>query len=148
MRNFNCTRAAILAVVFFVLGSGVIARAQDGEFQIEHRPKKRGNILDLIFDTAPPLPTERGTIIIYAFHDENGNNRRDPGEPDLVGKIRCTLNDITYQVPAFIPGLNLNDSHELECEGDNYLPLLMESMIFIEHRGQIIRIDLPSQKLD
>lgn len=148
MRNVNCTLSVVLAVALFVLTGGFVVAAPDGEFHIEHQPKKRGNILDLIFDTAPPLPTERGTIIIYAFHDKNGNNVRDPGEPELIGKIRCTLNEITYQVPAFIPGLNLNDSHELECEGDGYLPLLMESMIFIEHRGQIIRIDLPSQKLD
>jgi hypothetical protein len=144
----------ILAIVLFFcvllpLDISAVRAADSGEegFRIGHEPRKRGNILDLIFDTAPPLPTERGTIIIYAFHDENGNNMRDPGERELTGKIRCTLNEITYQVPAFIPGLNLNDSHELECEGDDYLPLLMDSMLFIEHRGQIIRIDLPCQKL-
>lgn len=146
MRNTSLLMVLTAAAIFMMAGLPWAAPG-NGEFHIEHQPKKRGNILDLIFDTAPPLPTERGTIIIYAFHDENGNNRRDPGEPELIGKIRCTLNEITYQVPAFIPGLNLNDSHELECEGDGYLPLLIESMIFMEHRGQIIRIDLPSQKL-
>lgn len=118
------------------------------EFRIGHERHKRGNILDLFFGSAPPLPTERGKIIIYAYHDANGNNQRDPGERELHEKISCSVEDIAYLVPAYIPGLDLSGSYSLDCEGEDYLPLLMESQIFIERRGQIIRIDLPCQKLN
>ncbi len=118
------------------------------EFRLGHERHKRGNILDLLFGSAPPLPTERGKIIIYAFHDANGNNQRDPEERELHEKISCTLDEIAYLVPAYIPGLDLSAGYSLDCEGEEYLPLLMESQIFIERRGQIIRIDLPCQKLN
>lgn len=140
---------------FFLLcwlaaASGAFAATEGAgeEFRLGHERHKRGNILDLIFGSAPPLPTERGKIIIYAFHDANGNNQRDADERELHEKISCTLDEIAYLVPAYIPGLDLSGSYNLDCEGDDYLPLLMESQIFIERRGQIIRIDLPCQKLN
>ncbi|SDL19593.1 hypothetical protein SAMN05660860_00010 [Geoalkalibacter ferrihydriticus] len=139
----------LLVCGLYLWGSPAGAVPAEGEeFRIGHEPRKRGNILDLFFGPAPPLPTERGKLVIYAFHDANGNNRRDPGERELHGKIHCTVGDITYQVPAFIPGLDLSGGYDIECEGENYLPLLIESHVFIERRGQIIRIDLPCQKLN
>ncbi|MDO3377540.1 hypothetical protein [Geoalkalibacter halelectricus] len=148
-KRLTILTAAILACVFFAGVGPALGSAPSGEeFGISHEPRQRGNILDLFFGPAPRLPTERGKLVIYAFHDANGNNRRDPGERELHDKIRCTVDEITYQVPALIPGLDLSAGYDIECEGDDYLPLLIESHVFIERRGQIIRIDLPCQKLN
>ncbi|AJF07413.1 hypothetical protein GSUB_13720 [Geoalkalibacter subterraneus] len=117
------------------------------QFRIEERPGGRGNLLNLFFGSPPELPTDRGKLIIQAFRDDNGNNRRDPGERSLHGEIVCTVDEIEYQVPAFIPGLDLSGHYEVSCEGEDYLPMLLEQQIFIERRGQIIRIEVPCQYL-
>lgn len=142
----------MMALVLVFLLPGGNARGQEEEseseqFTIEERPGGRGNILNLFFGTPPELPTERGKIIIQAFHDENGNNQRDPDEKSLHDDIVCTVDDIEYRVPAFIPGLDLSGHYEVSCEGEKYLPMLLEPQIFIERRGQIIRIEVPCQSL-
>lgn len=117
------------------------------QFRIEELPGGRGNLLNLFFGSPPELPTDRGKLIIQAFRDDNGNNRRDSGERSLQGEIVCTVDEIEYQVPAFIPGLDLSGHYEVSCEGEDYLPMLLEPQIFIERRGQIIRIEVPCQYL-
>lgn len=93
------------------------------------------------------MPTERGILIIRAFHDRNGNGRKDEGEESLREEIVCRVDDTAYDVPAFIPGLRLNGTFSIECEGENYVPHFNETSVFIKHRGQIVQVDLPATSL-
>jgi len=106
------------------------------------------SILDLTFGAPPPLATERGILIIDAFFDRNGNGRHDPGEDVLKDVITCTLDGIDYKVPAFIPGLDYQETFELSCRGDDYLPILADSQVFVGKRGQILHLNLPCRRPD
>ncbi len=155
MIYFRSLKSFARALAVLLSLAGVAAGASDGvapaenteNLKIREAPAGKGNILDLFFGTPPPLPTERGKIIIHAFFDENGNNRRDPGERDIREDVSCTVDEIAYKVPAFIPGLDLSGNYSVDCQGENFLPLLLEPQIFIERRGQIIRLDLPCQQI-
>jgi hypothetical protein len=107
------------------------------------KPGKKGNIFNLFFGSPPPMPTDRGTLIINAFLDSNGNKRRDHGERDLRKEISCRVDGIDYTVPAFIPGLDYNGSFKVVCTGSAYHPIKATRDILIAERGQVIRIDLP-----
>lgn len=106
------------------------------------KPGKRGNLFNLFFETPPPLPTARGTLIINAFLDQNGNKQRDPGEQDLRKEISCRVDGVDYAVPAFIPGLKYNGSYQLVCTGTRFQPRKKNRNVLIENHGEIIRIDL------
>jgi len=106
---------------------------------------RKETILDLVFGSSPQPPTEKGTLVLDAFDDKNGNGRRDADEPALVKQIVCTVDKIDYPVPAFIPGLDYNGRYEVRCSGERWLPKVPDDSIFIERRGAVIEIDLPCQ---
>jgi hypothetical protein len=142
----------LIAMLFFGApqSGGAAVNAEQGEATIvpgryeirEYRPKGE-SIFDITFGSPPPLATERGILIIDAFNDLNNNQRQDENELQLVEDISCRLGDIDYPVPAFIPGLAYNDSYSITCSGRNYQPTLQQPEVFIEKRGQIIRLNIP-----
>ena len=79
--------------------------------------EKKGNILNIILDKTPAMSTERGTLVIDAYIDSNSNSLWDADEPDLKGEIICTIDDLDYPVPAFIPGLDYNARYKISCQG-------------------------------
>jgi hypothetical protein len=113
------------------------------EFNVRKDSEKKGNIFNLFFGSAPPLATQRGILLIDAYFDKNENGRRDPGEKDLKQEIFCLVDDIEYNVPAFIPGLAHHGNYKILCAGDRYIPAFKREDLFIERRGQILRVDIP-----
>lgn len=109
---------------------------------------RKETILDLVFGSTPAPPTEKGTLVVDAFDDKNGNGKRDTDEPALVKEIVCTVDKINYPVPAFIPGLDYNGRYEVRCSGERWQPKVPEDNIFIERRGAVIEIDLPCRPVD
>lgn len=106
--------------------------------------EKKGNILNIILDKAPALSTERGTLVIDAFIDDNANGVWEESETDLKGEISCTLDEIDYPVPAFIPGLDYNARYKISCQGnDLYQPTLNQKNVLVARRGQIIKLTIP-----
>lgn len=134
----------VLALLALLL-SGVATAEEKTHtgFNLEERVRKRGNILDIIFGTPPPMPTERGKVIIHAFHDRNGNGERDPGEERLRKGLSCTVDGMTYSLPAFVPGLRLDRRFEVACSGGAFEPQLSEKNVFFERRGEIVRLEVP-----
>lgn len=113
------------------------------EFNVRKDNEKKENIFNLFFGSAPPLATQRGILLIDAYFDKNENGRRDPGEKDLNQEIFCLVDDIEYNVPAFIPGLAHQGNYKILCAGDRYIPAFKREDLFIERRGQILRVDIP-----
>lgn len=106
--------------------------------------EKKGNILNIILDKAPSLSTERGTLVIEAFLDLNKNQQRDENEVDLYDVISCTLDDIDYAIPAFIPALDYNARYKLTCQGTaEFQPTVNQKNVLIARRGQIINMIIP-----
>ncbi|ORJ53721.1 hypothetical protein [Geothermobacter hydrogeniphilus] len=103
----------------------------------------RESLLDLTFGSPRKLATERGILIIDAFFDADGDKQHGPDEDTLSGEIKCTLDDIDYSIPAFIPGLDYQETYELSCQGNRYIPEVNEDLVFIRKRGQVIQVDLP-----
>ena len=115
----------------------------------EERPEreKKGNILNIILDKTPAMPTERGTLVIDAYLDGNSNSLWDADEPDLKGEIVCTIDDLDYPVPAFIPGLDYNARYKISCQGTgHYQPTASQKNVLIARRGQIIKMTIPCRK--
>lgn len=112
-------------------------------FKKQLRKMPRESLFDITFGSPPPLATERGILIIEAYNDLNANQKRDPDEPELTDQVSCRVGDQDYQVPAFIPGLDYNQTYTVACTGKTYHPVNTSPDIFIEKRGQIIRLNLP-----
>ncbi|MBE0502399.1 MAG: hypothetical protein IBX47_13290, partial [Desulfuromonadales bacterium] len=91
--------------------------------------------------------TEKGILIIDAFEDLNNNGYQDDAEPLLSGEVSCTVDEISYSVPAFIPGLNYNSRYTIRCSSESYVIYSSAKDIFIERRGHVIEISLPCGKL-
>jgi len=126
--------------------SPVVAGEQHTSFNVHKNDQgeaPRESIFDLTFGSAPRLATERGILVIDAFFDADGDMLHGPDEDTLSDDIQCTVNDIDYQVPAFIPGLDYQETYELNCKGERYHPQVNEELVFIRKRGQVINIDLP-----
>jgi hypothetical protein len=113
---------------------------------IEKRPGEE-SIFDITFGSPPPLATERGILIIDAYNDLNNNQLQDDNELPLAEEISCRLGGIDYRVPAFIPGLGYNDSYSVTCSGQTYQPTKEQPEVFIEKRGQVIRLNIPCRTL-
>lgn len=108
--------------------------------------EKKGNILNIILDKAPAISTERGTLVIEAFHDLNKNQQRDDSEPNLYDAISCTLDNIDYLIPAFIPALDYNARYKISCQGTaEFQPTINQKNVLIARRGQIITMVIPCQ---
>jgi hypothetical protein len=109
----------------------------------EVRLPGRGNLLNLIFGSPPPRASERGILLIDAFHDRNGDGRRNPGEEELQHEVFCLVDKIEYDVPAFIPGLSFQGNFKVLCAGERFEPALTRKEVFIERRGEIVHLDIP-----
>jgi hypothetical protein len=147
----SCSPAVLVAalIVFWLLPAAtgsVSADETHTEFNVRKDSEKRGNVFEQVFGSAPPLATQRGTLLIDAFFDTNDNGSRDPGEAALNQEIFCLVDDIEYNVPAFIPGLVYQGSYKILCAGEHYEPAIKREDLFIRRRGQIIRIDIPCRK--
>lgn len=114
-------------------------------YQLREIQPQKESIFDITFGSPPPLATERGILIIDAFNDLNNNGKQDDEELPLLEEISCRLDNIDYQVPAFIPGLSYNESYQISCDGKTYQPTLAKPDVFIEKRGQIIHLLIPCQ---
>lgn len=117
--------------------------SQETRYRIYDREIPKESLFDITFGSPPPMATERGILIIDAYIDRNGNNKRDADDPNLEKEISCRIGEIDYPVPAFIPGLGYNDTYTVVCNGEQYQPDVREKSLFIEKRGQVIRVDLP-----
>lgn len=139
--------ACLLAVLCLLPVPLSQAAESTEEFNLEKGRIREGNFLNLIFGSAPPMPTQRGILIIDAFHDRNGNGRREADEDDLKQEVFCLVDDIEYDVPAFIPGLDLDGSYRVLCAGDRFRPKVSQENVFVRRRGEIIQLDLPCTPL-
>jgi hypothetical protein len=135
----------LLPVIFLLAGTPVSGAEIHENFNVEGHRIEKENLLDLVFGSPPPMATERGILIIDAFHDLNGNGRRDADEGDLDEGVFCLVDDIEYAVPAFIPGLAYDGSYKVLCAGDRYRPTVSKENVFVRQRGQIITLDLPCE---
>ncbi|OQY17022.1 MAG: hypothetical protein B6I36_09535 [Desulfobacteraceae bacterium 4572_35.1] len=116
--------------------------------QEDYRPgSHRGNILNMVLDKAPELPTQRGTLVIKAFYDRNGDHQLNHGEQELKGEITCSVDDINYQVPAFIPALKYNAHYRISCKGSRrFRPAVHKKNILIARHGEIISLTIPCMR--
>jgi hypothetical protein len=136
----------LLATLFFgwIGVSPVLAEDEaHEEFNIKGGAVKKENLFNLFFGHIPMMPTQRGTVIIEAFNDINGNQRRDEGEEKLNKVVTCIVDEVEYVLPAFIPGLDNGKNYTILFEGSQFQPSVAKKEVFIKKRGQIIRIDLP-----
>lgn len=137
----------ILLCFFMVCPASAETLTQEKKAEEEFEKEKRDNLFNMIFGSAPAMPTERGILVIYAFHDKNGNKIKDPGEEDLRNEIVCRIDGIKYRVPAFIPALKLHEMYRLECGTNeslnNFIPDMEDREIFIQRRGQVFTVELP-----
>jgi len=149
-------RVQFLIYCFFILtlipgaGTGLAADESAGQTQArfnlkqgEHGEAPQKSIFELTFGSIPEMATERGILVIDAFFDEDGDMEHGPDEDTLHGQIQCQIDEIDYSVPAFIPGLDYQETYELDCRGKRYQPQVNEDLVFIRKRGQIVQIDLP-----
>jgi hypothetical protein len=127
-------------------GSTISAAETQEEFNIKGGAVQKDNIFNLFFGPVPMMPTQRGTVIVEAYHDANGNQRRDPGEEKLDKAVTCILDEVEYSIPAFIPGLENGMNYTILFEGGRFQPAFAKKDVFIKKRGQIIRIDLPCRE--
>lgn len=132
-----------LAVLCILSAPSARAAESHEEFNLEKGRVGKENLFNLIFGSVPSMPTERGILVIDAFHDRNGNGQRDADEDDLSQEVFCLVDDVEYLVPAFIPGLALDGSYQVLCAGDRFRPDVSEKNIFIRSRGEIIQLDIP-----
>jgi hypothetical protein len=137
----------VVSTPVFLGTSPVFAEGESHEeFNIKDGSVKKENLFNLFFGHIPMMPTQRGTVIIEAFHDVNGNQRRDEGEEKLNKVISCIVDEVEYDLPAFIPGLDNGKNYTILFEGSHFQPVEAKRDVFIKKRGQIIRIDLPCRE--
>lgn len=133
----------VLLIVNFLMPSRSWSAQGGEEFNVEGGAVKKDNLFNLFFGGAPLMPTQHGTVIVEAYHDRNDNQIKDPGEETLDRAVVCIVDEVTYSVPAFIPGLENGLNYTFLFEGEEFEPSIKKKDVFIKKRGQIIRIDLP-----
>ncbi len=133
----------VILLALLLAPSGVRAAESSEEFNVEGNAVKKGNVFNWFFGAAPLMPTQHGTVIVEAYHDKNDNQLRDVGEESIDQAVVCIVEEIVYQVPAFIPGLNNGMNYTFLFEGEGFQPSIKKKDVFIKKRGQIIRIDIP-----
>lgn len=137
-----------------VPGPSMAAENLSKEIQVQEKEEreKQGNIFNMIFGSAPGMPTERGLLLINAYHDNNGNQAKDSEEPELRNEIVCRVDGIQYHIPAFIPALRLHENYRVECAtapaSSNYVPEKVSTELFIQRKGQVFFIEVPCKKLE
>jgi hypothetical protein len=139
----------ILLPFFFLSEIPAKAAGPQKKFNLDHEKpgSGSGNIFNLIFGSAPPMATEKGTLIIDAFEDSNSNGRKDEGEKNIDGGISCKVDGIDYTLPAFIPGLKYDNSYDVLCKGRDFIPELSKKNILIARRGEILKVVLPCRRV-
>lgn len=107
-------------------------------------PGRQGNILNIVLGRSPERSTERGTLVMEAYHDGNGDGEYTEGEELLRNEITCVVDDVTYTLPAFIPGLDYNARYQIKCQGTQvYEPTNVSKHVLVARRGEIISISIP-----
>jgi hypothetical protein len=148
--NLKITFLTLLGLLFLscpATGKSSVDEATPENLEIRDETPKKETILDLIFGSEVKLPTERGILIIDAFEDTNKNGIQDATEPILTNQVSCTVDEINYSVPAFIPGLNYNSRYSVRCSSENYFLYSQPDNVFIERRGHVIEVSLPCGKI-
>jgi hypothetical protein len=144
-------------VVFLVLFAVSTACPQQSLTREESRSaqqerEKKGNIFNMIFGSAPGMPTQRGILIINAYHDENSNRKKEAQEKELRNEIVCRIDGIPYRIPAFIPALRLHEMYRVECDtapdGDGFVPENPTTELFVQRKGQVFSVELPCKMLE
>ncbi|MDD2558908.1 MAG: hypothetical protein RBR43_03035 [Desulfuromonadaceae bacterium] len=107
-------------------------------------PGRQGNILNIVLGRSPERSTERGTLVMEAFHDVNGDGIHNEGEELLRDEISCIVDEVNYVLPAFIPGLDYNARYSIKCRGkQKYEPTAVTKNVLVARRGTIISISIP-----
>jgi len=141
-----------VALLLATGGAASLLHAEDAgqapTYRRQLRELPRESLFDVTFGSPPPLVTERGILIIEAYLDLNDNSRRDSDEPELTDQLSCVVGERDYQVPAFIPGLDYNETYTVACQGKTFRPRSGQPDVFVEKRGQIIRLELPCTAME
>lgn len=112
-------------------------------------PGRRGNILNIVLGSTPERSTERGTLVMEAYHDADKNLKYTEGEELLRNEISCTVDDIRYTLPAFIPGLDYNARYKIKCQGrQKFEPTAVSKNVLVARRGEIISISIPCNLIE
>ncbi|MFO7830893.1 MAG: hypothetical protein R6V18_02780 [Desulfuromonadaceae bacterium] len=112
-------------------------------------PGRQGNILNIVLGSIPERSTERGTLVMEAYHDADGNGKYTEGEELLRNKISCVVDDVRYNLPAFIPGLDYNARYRIKCQGkQEYEPTAVSKNVLVARRGEIISISIPCNLIE
>ncbi len=123
--------------------------AQNGtSFEQEQKPVpppgRQGNILNIVLGRSPERSTERGTLVMEAFYDANGDGIFTEGEELLRDEISCIVDEVNYVLPAFIPGLDYNARYSIKCRGkQKYEPTTVSKNVLVARRGAIITVSIP-----
>lgn len=112
-------------------------------------PGRQGNILNIVLGSVPERSTERGTLVMEAYHDADGNGEHTEGEELLRNEISCVVDEVRYTLPAFIPGLDYNARYKIKCQGkQRYEPTAVSKNVLVARRGEIISISIPCNLID
>ncbi|ALC15427.1 hypothetical protein DSOUD_0639 [Desulfuromonas soudanensis] len=144
----RCLLLASLLGVMGVTAGAARGSEPQAEFNVGAPQPPKESVIQVIFGLPLAMPTERGTLVLEAFFDRNGNGLQEAGEEDLPGELTCSVDGIDYGLPAFIPGLKRNGNFEIRCRGERFAPTGTSRDVFIERRGQIVRVDLPCLPVD
>lgn len=142
MRRFFAAAVLLLPLVVAPPASRAATDGGAEPFRLEERNEVE-EVFNLIFGSAPPMATERGILVLEAYHDRNGDQSRGPEEEELENEIVCRIDEIDYSVPAFIPGLEYNGTYQMRCGGELFKPVSDQKTLFIKHRGEILHLALP-----
>ncbi|MDY0211814.1 MAG: hypothetical protein RBR06_02270 [Desulfuromonadaceae bacterium] len=121
---------------------------EDASFEQKQRPVappgRQGNILNIVLGRSSERSTERGTLVMEAFHDANGDGIHNEGEELLRNEISCIVDNVNYVLPAFVPGLDYNARYSIKCRGkQKYEPTAVTKNVLVARRGAIIAISIP-----
>ncbi|MFN2258024.1 MAG: hypothetical protein ABR516_06055 [Desulfuromonadaceae bacterium] len=112
-------------------------------------PGRQGNILNIVLGSVPDRSTERGTLVMEAYHDADGNGKYSDDEELLRNEISCVVDDVRYTLPAFIPGLDYNARYKIKCQGkQKYEPTAVSKNVLVARRGEIISISIPCNLIE
>jgi len=112
-------------------------------------PGRQGNILNIVLGSTPERSTERGTLVMEAYHDADGNGKYSDDEELLRNEISCVVDDVRYTLPAFIPGLDYNARYKIKCQGKRkYEPTAVSKNVLVARRGEIISISIPCNLIE
>jgi len=130
----------VLAITTLLIYPAICLAEPDETFSNEKPKSEEESVLDAVFGSAPPLPTQHGLLIIKAYHDENGNQKRDKGETEVTGDLFCLVDEVEYTIPAFIPGLDPGTPYPVLCSGEQFAPSKTKETVLFRYKGEIITL--------